>query len=67
MEETGHGLRIKSELSAPVAILVPEDSGSLIVDGVTKRPVALLFAGGGNTTFGNPIEPVLSRFQVEIL
>ncbi|MBI4748265.1 MAG: hypothetical protein HY774_07225 [Acidobacteria bacterium] len=43
------------------------DSGSLIVDGVTKRPVALLFAGGGNTTFGNPIEPVLSRFQVEIL
>ncbi len=43
------------------------DSGSLIVDGVTKRPVALLFAGGSSTTFGNPIEPVLSRFQVEIL
>ncbi|PSB04603.1 hypothetical protein [Merismopedia glauca] len=43
------------------------DSGSLIVDAVTKRPVALLFAGGGNTTFGNPIGLVLSRFNVEII
>ena len=43
------------------------DSGSLIVDGVTKEPVALLFAGGGGTTFGNPIDQVLARFNVRIL
>lgn len=41
------------------------DSGSLIVssDG-TRRPVALLFAGGGNRTFGNRIDRVLLRFNV---
>ncbi len=43
------------------------DSGSLIVDAVTRRPVGLLFAGGGNTTFANPIERVLARFSVDIL
>lgn len=43
------------------------DSGSLIVDGVTQSAVALLFAGGGAATFANPIEPVLSRFGVEIV
>lgn len=43
------------------------DSGSLIVDGVTQSAVALLFAGGGGATFANPIEPVLSRFGVEIV
>ena len=43
------------------------DSGSLIVDAVTCRPVALLFAGGLGQTFANPIDPVLARFTVEIL
>jgi hypothetical protein len=43
------------------------DSGSLVVDAVTSRPVGLLFAGGGNTTFANPIEKVLSRFNADIL
>jgi len=43
------------------------DSGSLIVDGVTKEPVALLFAGGGGMTFANPISPVLSRFNIQIV
>ncbi|XHX79163.1 MAG: hypothetical protein RBJ76_04300 [Stenomitos frigidus ULC029] len=43
------------------------DSGSLIVDAVTRHPVGLLFAGGGNTTFANPIEKVLSRFDAVIL
>ncbi|MFN5516208.1 MAG: hypothetical protein ACK5CA_16075 [Cyanobacteriota bacterium] len=43
------------------------DSGSLIVDAMTRRPVALLFAGGGNQTFACPIEGVLSRFDVDIL
>lgn len=43
------------------------DSGSLIVDAVTRRPVGLLFAGGGGTTFGNPIDPILTRFNINIL
>jgi hypothetical protein len=43
------------------------DSGSLIVDAITSRPVALLFAGGGNQTFACPIERVLSRFNVDII
>jgi hypothetical protein len=43
------------------------DSGSLIVDAMTRRPVALLFAGGGNQTFACPIDRVLSRFKIDIL
>lgn len=44
------------------------DSGSLVVDAVTRQPVALLFAGGSlGTTFANPIGPVLNHFDVEIV
>lgn len=43
------------------------DSGSLIVtDDTEKRPVGLLFAGGGDRTFANPIQPILQRFVVTI-
>ncbi len=43
------------------------DSGSLIVtDDNNKNPVGLLFAGGGDRTFANPIGPVLNRFGVTI-
>jgi hypothetical protein len=43
------------------------DSGSLVVDAVSKGAVALLFAGGGGTTFAAPIGPVLHRFGVEVI
>jgi hypothetical protein len=43
------------------------DSGSLVVDANTSRPVALLFAGGMGTIFANPIASVLARFDVEII
>lgn len=43
------------------------DSGSLIVDAVTLNPVGLLFAGGNNMTFANPIDPVLDYFGVNII
>lgn len=43
------------------------DSGSLIVDAVSKRPVGLLFAEGLGITFANPIGRVLNHFNVEIL
>ena len=53
------------------------DSGSLIVardrdrDGNAgpddRRPVALLFAGDGRLTIGNPIDLVLDRFGVTIV
>jgi hypothetical protein len=44
------------------------DSGSLIVTsgGTGAHPVALLFAGGGKSTFGNPINDVLNAFSVTI-
>lgn len=43
------------------------DSGSLIVtnDG-QNNPVGLLFAGGGGSTFANPISVVFDRFNVSI-
>ncbi len=43
------------------------DSGSLIVDAVTRQAIGLLFAGGRQVTFANPIGAVLDRFNVEIL
>ena len=43
------------------------DSGSLIVtDDNSKNPVGLLFAGGGDRTFANRIQPVLNRFDITI-
>lgn len=44
------------------------DSGSLIWTWDARRaPVALLFAGGGGTTFGNPIVSVLARLDVQLV
>jgi hypothetical protein len=44
------------------------DSGSLIWHWATGvRPVALLFAGGGGTTFANPIGTVLAALNIRLL
>lgn len=44
------------------------DSGSLIWHWATgMRPVGLLFAGGGGTTFANPISAVLSALNIRLL
>jgi hypothetical protein len=43
------------------------DSGSLVVDAMTRRAVGLLFAGGSRTTFVNPIDQVLSRLKIQII
>lgn len=43
------------------------DSGSLVVDAVTRHPVGLLFAGGTGTTFCNHIDKVLTRFGVSVV
>lgn len=44
------------------------DSGSLIWQWATGvRPVGLLFAGGGNTTFANPIGNVLAALNIRLL
>lgn len=45
----------------------PGDSGALVVDAVRRSPVGLLFAGGGDHTFVNPIDPVLTRFGATII
>jgi hypothetical protein len=42
------------------------DSGSVVVDG-TGHVVGLLFAGGGTTTFANPIASVLSELNVALV
>lgn len=42
------------------------DSGSLVVTQADRRPIGILFAGGGYDTFVNPISPVLTRFKVGI-
>lgn len=44
----------------------PGDSGSLVVTDPDRRPVAILFAGGGINVFLNPISPVLHRFKIGI-
>jgi hypothetical protein len=43
----------------------PGDSGSLVVDS-QRRPVGLLFAGGGGLTFCNPIGPVLQQLAGQL-
>lgn len=44
------------------------DSGSLIWHWSSRRePVGLLFAGGGGTTFANPIASVLSALNIRLL
>lgn len=44
------------------------DSGSLIWHwGAGLRPVGLLFAGGGGTTFANPIGAVLAALNIQLL
>lgn len=45
------------------------DSGSLIVENVPSnpRPVGLLFAGGSNDTFANPIQSALAAFGVTMV
>jgi hypothetical protein len=42
------------------------DSGSLIVTETGSNPTALLFAGSSTRTLAHPIQPVLTRFDVEI-
>ena len=46
----------------------PGDSGSLVVTDPDKNPVGLLFAGNrsGKYAIANPIDPVLTRFNVAI-
>lgn len=43
------------------------DSGSLVVESTSKRPLGLLAAGGTGFTLASPIAPILARFQVRIV
>jgi chitodextrinase len=51
---------------SPGSFSAPGDSGSLMVETGSNRPVALLFAGGDGLTIGTPIDVVLERFGVTI-
>jgi hypothetical protein len=43
------------------------DSGSLVVEATSLRPVGLLFSAGPTMSFCCPIQPVLKRFGVSIV
>jgi hypothetical protein len=55
-------IEIVSDGAAPFS--APGDSGSVILDRDTGRPVALLFAGDGRTTTACDIGGVCQQFQV---
>ena len=42
------------------------DSGALVIDALTKRPIGLIIGGMGNRTFVSPIRTVLERFGVQL-
>jgi fibronectin type 3 domain-containing protein len=63
----GYEARYVNQISvSPGTFSAPGDSGSLMVTQGGNQPVALLFAGDGTLTIGNPIIPVLQRFNVTI-
>jgi hypothetical protein len=43
------------------------DSGSLVVDSATLRPVGLLAAGGSGFSLASPIGPILQRFKIALV
>ena len=63
----GYEARYVNQIAvSPGTFSAPGDSGSLMVTQGGNQPVALLFAGDGSLTIGNPIIPVLQRFNVTI-
>ena len=42
------------------------DSGALVVDALTRRPIGLIIGGKGNRSFVSPIKVVLKRFGVQL-
>src|SRR4029453_10148829 len=63
----GYEARYVNQIAvSPETFSPPGDSGSLMVTQGGNQPVALLFAGDGTLTIGNPIIPVLQRFNVTI-
>lgn len=42
------------------------DSGALVVDALTRRPIGLIIGGEGDRTFVSPIGIVLKRFGVQL-
>jgi hypothetical protein len=43
------------------------DSGSLLVDGIHRHPVGLLFAGARDLTFANPVVEVLDELNASVV
>ncbi len=42
------------------------DSGALVVDALTNRPIGLIIGGAGTDTFASPIERLLERFDARM-
>jgi hypothetical protein len=43
------------------------DSGALVVDALSSRPVGLIIGGAGSRTFVSPLRRVLDRFGVQLV
>jgi hypothetical protein len=57
---------IKQIIITPGTFSAGGDSGSLIVEESTLKPVGLLFAGSSTMTIANPIDAVLTSFGVTV-
>ena len=42
------------------------DSGALVVDALTRRPLGLVIGGAGDRTFVSPLPPILTRFRARL-
>ncbi len=51
----------------PSAFCAGGDSGSLVVEATSRKPVGLIFSEGNGVTYCNYIERVLTRFRATIL
>jgi hypothetical protein len=60
-----YSINVRTQFLNP-AFGAPGDSGSLVVTQADRRPVGLLYAGGGYDTYLNPISPVLTRFKAGV-
>lgn len=62
----GRIARFINQIYVASAFIISGDSGSLMVTQNGNNPVGLDFAGGSNSSFANPIGPVLAYFNVTI-
>ncbi|MBI5710705.1 MAG: hypothetical protein HZC42_10440 [Candidatus Eisenbacteria bacterium] len=66
VQYTGGVATFTSQIMTPGNFIRSGDSGSLMVEQSTNKPVGLCFAGGSGGSFSNPISSVLSYFGATV-